>query len=428
MFQDRDTTQTKTRDDRAMNAPPLAPPLAELLGAEVSFITPDKNFETALTKPTVNLFLYDVKENRELRDPTPIIEKVGNTFVRRQAAVRVDCSYIVTAWSKLTNQQKVAEEHQLLAQALLWLTRFPVIPPVYLQGTLTSQPYPPLVWGAQIEPNKNAGEFWDALAIPPRPAFYLTVTIAMDLGMQDSGPLVTTRLTSVTPGDGAAAETIIQIGGKVLAPQVAALRAESTLVNASIDKATLPSAAQAAKFTRGDIVLLRQAAKNDRVTVANVTGATLTFETKLTNLYTGGSIRIDDLQIGQRTFRAADTAHITQGTTITISQAGAAEEATVQEVDQTTNLVTLTRGLNHLFTMNALDAAVNLAPGIADAVVDILDPGLRTRSGSDGRYTFIRVPVGTHNIRAVAIGFQPLTQSLVVPSLPENYDINLVSL
>ena len=30
---------------------------------------------------------------------------------------------------------------------------------------------------------KNAGEFWDALAVSPRPAFYLTVTLAMDLGL-----------------------------------------------------------------------------------------------------------------------------------------------------------------------------------------------------------------------------------------------------
>ena len=69
-----------------------------------------------------------------------------------------------------------------LAQTLLWLTRFPTIPAQYLQGSLVNQPYPLQVWVAQIDPNKNAGEFWDALAIPPRPAFYLTVTIAMELG------------------------------------------------------------------------------------------------------------------------------------------------------------------------------------------------------------------------------------------------------
>jgi hypothetical protein len=250
----------------------------------------------------------------------------------------------------------------------------------------------------------------------------------MDLGLQDSGPLVTTRFTGVTPGDQAAAETMIQIGGRVLGPQVAALRAQSTLVNAAVDKATLSNPAEAAKFQRGDIVLLTEAAKNDRVTVANVSGTTLTFETKLLNSYTGGTIRIDDLQIGQRTLRVTDTAHINQGTMIGISQAGTSEEAIVQEVDPSTSVVILSGGLNHLFTMKAADAPVNVTPGIADAVLDILDPATQTRTGSDGRYTFIRVPPGTHTIRTIAIGFQPKTQLLDVPSLPENYDINLVSL
>src|SRR5262245_49403028 len=169
-------------------------------------------------------------------------------------------------------------------------------------------------------------------------------------------------------------------------------------------------------------------ANKERVTVINVTGDTLTFGTKLVKAYAGGNIRIDDLQIGQRTLRVTDTLHINRGTSVTIRQANISEEAVVQEVDQTQNLITLSVGLNNLFTMNIADAAVNLTPGVADAVVDILDPVLRTRSGSDGRYTFDRVPIGTRTIRAVAIGFQPKTQSLEVPSLPENYDINLVSL
>lgn len=428
MFQDLDSTLKKVLNDAAMNAPPFAPPLTELLNAEKSFITPDKAFGTALAKATVNLFLYDVKENRDLRDPTPILEKVGNTFVRRQPPVRVDCSYIVTAWSKDANDNQVIEEHRLLAQALMWLTRFPTIPAQYLQGNMTTQPYPLVMWVAQIDPNKNAGEFWDALAIPPRAAFYLTVTVAMELGLADSGALVTTRFTDLTPAAPTAAETMVQIGGYVRGPQVAALRAQANLVNAANDKANLPNPVEAAKFRPGDIVLLTQMTNNDRVTVINVTGATLTFGTKLVNTYTGGNIRIDDLQTGQRTLRVADTVHINRGTSVTISQANTSEQAVVEEVDQTQNLITLSVGLNNLFTMNIADAVVNLAPGVADAVVDILDPVLRTRSGSDGRYTFDRVSTGTRMIRAIAIGFQPKTQSLEVPSLPENYDINLVSL
>ena len=68
-----------------LNAP--AEP-AELLKADVSFLTPDKTFMAA--QATVNLFLSEVKENRELRDPKPIIEKINGSIVRKEPPLRVD--------------------------------------------------------------------------------------------------------------------------------------------------------------------------------------------------------------------------------------------------------------------------------------------------------------------------------------------------
>src|SRR3954462_3389469 len=85
MFQDLDSTLAQVVND------PTAP--ATLRNADVSFETPDRNFTPA--PATVNLFLYEVRENRDLRDPTPVVEKVGTTFVRRPPPVRLDCSYIV---------------------------------------------------------------------------------------------------------------------------------------------------------------------------------------------------------------------------------------------------------------------------------------------------------------------------------------------
>lgn len=186
MFQDLDSTLVQMLHD------PAAP--IEVRNADVSFETPDKNFAPA--QATVDLFLYDVKENRELRDPTPILEKVGTTFIRRPPPVRVDCSYIVTAWSNGAGATRVDQEHRLLGQTLRWLSRFPRIPAPYLQGDLVNGLYPPPTMVAQMDPNKNAGDFWIALGSPPRPAFYLTVTIAMMLGVEEEGPLVTTAITS----------------------------------------------------------------------------------------------------------------------------------------------------------------------------------------------------------------------------------------
>lgn len=425
MFQDLDSTLKKILDDSAMTLPPIAPPLNELLAAEISFITPDKAFLTADPKPAVNLFLYDVKENRELRDPSPIIEKTGTGFMRRQPPVRLDCSYVVTAWSKLTNESQVVEEHRLLAQALLWLTRFPTIPAKYLQGTMTNQLFPPLMWVAQIDPNKNAGEFWDALDVPPRAAFYVTVTIAMELGLQDAGPLVTTRLTGVAPADITAAETMIQIGGRVLGPEVTAVRTQANLTNAAANQATLPAAAN---FVSGDIVLLEEGAISELATVKAVSGATITFEANLTNTFTGGTIRIAELIPGTRSIRVTDTKGITPGVSVRISQAVTVEEQTVQQVDSTRNVLTLSTGLTNTYTMRSADQPVKVAGIVTAAIVNITDAGLRTESANDGRYTFPRVPAGNHIIEVLAIGFQPKTQPLVVPGLAEDYEITLTPL
>ena len=186
MFQDLDSSLRQILGDA--NAP------VDLRNADVSFEPPDKSF--APTQPTVNLFLYEVKENRELRDPEPIVVMSGGTFVRRMPPLRVDSVYLVTTWSDKTGAAKIAEEHLLLGEAIAWLSRFPVIPDTFLQGSLATpaQPFPPPTMVAQMDANKNAGEFWSALGSTPRPAFYLSVTISIDLGLErPEGPPVVTK-------------------------------------------------------------------------------------------------------------------------------------------------------------------------------------------------------------------------------------------
>jgi hypothetical protein len=126
------------------------------------------------------LLSHEVKENRQLRNPEPIVERVAS-FVQRPPPLRVDCCYLVTTWSTQAAAVGVAEAHGLLAQSLLWLSRFPTLPSTYLQGGLANQPHPPPTLVAQMDGRKNLGEFWFALGIPPRPAFHLTVTISMEL-------------------------------------------------------------------------------------------------------------------------------------------------------------------------------------------------------------------------------------------------------
>jgi hypothetical protein len=207
MFQSLDDTLRQLLDDLA--APPF------LRGADVSFETPNRSY--APQQRTVNLFLHEVKENRELRDPVPIVERVNGTAVRRRAPMRVLCSYLVTAWAgQGTAGALVSQEHRLLAEAFAWLSQFPALPESVLQGALAgSQPYPPPAAVGQLEDTRVLGEFWSALGTPPRAAFALSVTIAMPPSADVTIPLVTAATAAAQDTATATQERRAVIGGTV---------------------------------------------------------------------------------------------------------------------------------------------------------------------------------------------------------------------
>ncbi len=172
MFDDLDASLAAVLADAA------AP--AEVRSAEVTFTVPDKDFNPA--QPTLDLFLHEVQENRDLRDDQPRVQHLpGGGWISTRAPMRVNCSYLVTAWSPKGGGLRAAEEHRLLGRSLLWLGRFPVIPDSYLQGSLANpaQPLPVSTLVAQTREGQSMGEFWTALGIAPRPAFSLTVTVAL---------------------------------------------------------------------------------------------------------------------------------------------------------------------------------------------------------------------------------------------------------
>jgi hypothetical protein len=184
MFQDLDRTLNAIIED------PQAPEV--LRQADVSFETPDKEY--APDRTTLNLFLHEVSENRDLRDPEPIYTLEHGTYKKLMPPLRIDCCYLVTAWSSKSGAQRAAEEHQLLGQALAWLSRFGTIPETYLQESLVGQPYPPPTLVAQVDGRHAASEFWSALGIAPRVAFRAVVTIALDLALDTIvGPEVVSR-------------------------------------------------------------------------------------------------------------------------------------------------------------------------------------------------------------------------------------------
>jgi hypothetical protein len=179
-----------------------AAPGSTLAGAAVSFDIPDGKWRGNLHGLTVNCYLYDVRENRELRTHEPLTARSGDgrrvSHVR--PPVRIDCGYCITAWST-ANADAVLEEHRLLSQVLRALLLNPTLPAAVLRGGLRGQiaPYPLVV--ASQDGVKNP-EFWNALDQRLKPSLNYVVTLAMllddvpadaALGAAVINPTVTTK-------------------------------------------------------------------------------------------------------------------------------------------------------------------------------------------------------------------------------------------
>ncbi len=169
----------------------------------ISFAPPDDSFPpSSVSLPAIDLFLYDIRENRELRNREWEVErKSDGTAVKRRPPVRVDCSYLITAWSSKASSTQVYDEHMLLGAVLKVLLRYPTIPEQVLQGSLKGME-PPLP-AVTIQPGQlqSIGEFWQALGGKPKAALNYTVTIGMEpFEPEETGPLVTDKLLKFRQG------------------------------------------------------------------------------------------------------------------------------------------------------------------------------------------------------------------------------------
>jgi hypothetical protein len=212
-----------SRTLEALLTRPGLPPALSL--AQISFESPAPPFNPAQT--TVNLFLFDIQENVELRSSEPRLLRNGNQSVRQQAPPRVECSYLVTAWP-VGGVGLPFTEQLLLAQVFTALAAFPIIPDEFLAGALkgNQEPLPPMTVARGDELRHNA-EFWTALGGKLRAALRVTATISIPVFGDETSFLVTAKSTRFAPGVDdaaqAAVEPLVQIGGRVRSNLGAAL-------------------------------------------------------------------------------------------------------------------------------------------------------------------------------------------------------------
>jgi len=178
----------------------------------VSFEAPSRDWATSQSKPAINIYLYDIHENHDLRSYEWTVERNNNrTATKKKTPLRVDFSYLVTVWTK-----DVGDEHRLLGHIMAVLCRYTFLPDEILQGTLKGLEYP--VHASTAQPDglvKNPADFWSALDNQLKPYIDYVVTLPVDLDITVTAPVVWTKTLEVKEAGKKEVEEIVQIGGLV---------------------------------------------------------------------------------------------------------------------------------------------------------------------------------------------------------------------
>lgn len=183
-------------------------PAAEV---DIAFDAPDREWSGRVNRPTVNCYLYDIRENLQLREAGWSVKRDLNG---RQATKAIpprlfDMSYVCTAW---TND--VEDEHRLLWRVLETFLRVPLLPEAQLQGDLRELNLPLITQVAQ--PNallRNPAEVWSALENRIRPSVNLVVTMPLSDFDPVLAPLVFTKVVAIQ--ERGEREEQVTIGGVV---------------------------------------------------------------------------------------------------------------------------------------------------------------------------------------------------------------------
>src|SRR5215212_11276790 len=164
---------------------------------DIAFEAPDGEWSAALSsKPTVDLYLWDVRPNLVDRDGGEVIvEEADGRRYRRDPLPRVDCRYLVTAWTS-----EVRDEHSLLGDVLAALLLHPLIEAEHLQGVFASvRPLPSL--RLRSGDGSENSDFWSALGGQLKPGLDLVVTVTLDAALRaTAGPPTEKLEVHASPG------------------------------------------------------------------------------------------------------------------------------------------------------------------------------------------------------------------------------------
>ncbi|MDI2125251.1 DUF4255 domain-containing protein [Yinghuangia seranimata] len=144
---------------------------------EVVFDAPTRDWAARRNTPTVNLYLYDIREDmgRRTRGRYNEYDGAGTVVSRRLPPRYFRLSYLVSAWT-----QRAEDEHRLLSSLLGCFLRYEALPPEVLGGELAATGLPvPLSVGQPPQDERAFADVWSALGGELKPSLDLAVSVPL---------------------------------------------------------------------------------------------------------------------------------------------------------------------------------------------------------------------------------------------------------
>lgn len=218
---------------------------------EIVFDAPTKDWSARRNAPTIDVYLYDIREDLGRREYGRVDVRDGDgKIVARHGPPRYfKFSYLITAWT-----QRPEDEHRLLSAVLRCFLRFEALPMDTLTGTLEAQGYPVGVKiGLPPPQDRSVSDVWSALGGELKPSLDLVALVAIDArGLMPTAPIVIEApIIGVRGSDGAAEKK----GGKAWkekARSEAMAAAKDALAEKEEREAAARAEAEAAQAARPD--------------------------------------------------------------------------------------------------------------------------------------------------------------------------------
>ncbi|MGX7673804.1 DUF4255 domain-containing protein [Plantactinospora sp. DSM 117369] len=164
-------------------------------GVDVSFDPPTRQWATRRNAPTVNLFLYDIREDRSRHFQGRVAERDASdrTVAWHDAPHFFALSYLVTAWTN-----RPTDEHRLLAALLAGLVRYDELPAARLTGSLAALRLAvPMAVAAPPGEGRALADVWTALGGELKPSLDLVVVAPVSTRRIVAAPPVRERIVLV---------------------------------------------------------------------------------------------------------------------------------------------------------------------------------------------------------------------------------------